>query len=75
MIQEKAEKEVDLLWQVRTIHKDRVLRAKKEEMSNGDLQRLEQTYKLLRDPTRLKIVMALKSDEMCVLSGCIYRFE
>jgi DNA-binding transcriptional ArsR family regulator len=66
MIQEKAKKEEDLLCRVRTIHMDRVMRAKKEEIPAGELQRLAQTYKLLGDPTRLKIVMALKSSDMCV---------
>lgn len=66
MIHKKVEKEEDLLCRVRTIHLDRVRRAKKEEMPSGELQRLAQTYKLLGDPTRLKIVMALKSGDMCV---------
>lgn len=72
MIQEKVEKEEDLLCRVRTIHMDRVLRAKKEEMSAGELQRLALTYKLLGDPTRLKIVMALKSGDMCVCDLAAY---
>ena len=52
--------------EVRTIHLDRVIRARQEAVSRPLLERLALTYKLLSDPTRLRIVMALKSGEMCV---------
>ncbi|MEN8244489.1 MAG: metalloregulator ArsR/SmtB family transcription factor [Thermodesulfobacteriota bacterium] len=52
--------------EVRTIHLDRVIRARQEAIADPLLVRLALTYKLLGDPTRLKIVMALKSGEMCV---------
>ena len=52
--------------EVRTIHLDRVIRAKKEAISAPLLERLARTYKIMGDPTRLRIVMALKSGEMCV---------
>jgi DNA-binding transcriptional ArsR family regulator len=52
--------------EVRTIHLDRVIRARQEAISDPLLQRLALTYKILGDPTRLRIVMALKSGEMCV---------
>jgi len=51
---------------VRTIHLDRVIRAREEAISGPFVERLALTYKLLGDPTRLRIVMALKSGEMCV---------
>jgi len=51
---------------VRTIHLERVIRARKEAISGPLLGRLALTYKILGDPTRLRIVMALKNGEMCV---------
>ena len=56
----------DVICQVRTINIKRILRAKKEEIAHYELQKLAQIYKLLGDPTRLKIVMALRNVEMCV---------
>ena len=52
--------------QVRVIHLDRVERALKESVSEKELDRLSSIYKVLGDPNRLKIVMALKNVEMCV---------
>ena len=34
--------------------------------ANGDLYQLTETFKLLGDPTRLKIILALKEEELCV---------
>jgi len=56
----------ELFCDVRTVHLDRVIRARKEAVSGRLLERLALTYKILGDPTRLRIVMALKSGEMCV---------
>ncbi len=50
----------------RVIHLDRVERARKEVASDGDTERLSSIFRGLGDPTRLKIVMALKNVEMCV---------
>lgn len=33
---------------------------------NGDLYALSETFKVLGDPTRLKILLALKEEELCV---------
>jgi DNA-binding transcriptional ArsR family regulator len=52
--------------QVRVVHLDRVTRARQEAIPDQDLDRLALTYKVLGDPTRLKIVMALWGGEMCV---------
>lgn len=54
------------LCQVRCIHLDRIVQARKEKISDPKLERLALTYKILGDATRLKIVMALKNGEMCV---------
>jgi DNA-binding transcriptional ArsR family regulator len=51
---------------VRVIHLDRVQRARRETVSDKDLGRLSSVYKVLGDPSRLKIVMALRNVEMCV---------
>jgi len=51
---------------VRIIHLDRVARARENSIPERDLDRLSLIYKALADPTRLKIVSALKDGEMCV---------
>ena len=52
--------------QIRVVHLDRVELARKEAMADEELDRLSLTYKVLGDPNRLKIVMALREVEMCV---------
>jgi len=51
---------------IRVVHFDRVSKARMDAMSGGEILRLSLTYRLLGDPTRLKIVMALRDNEMCV---------
>ena len=51
---------------IRVVHFDRVDRARNELISDRELDRLALTYKVLGDPSRLKIVMALRTVEMCV---------
>jgi len=51
---------------VRVVHLDRVARARHKALDAMELDRLAATYKILGDPTRLKIVMALLNGEMCV---------
>jgi DNA-binding transcriptional ArsR family regulator len=52
--------------QVRVIHLDRVKQAQKETVAGKELHRLSSIYKVLGDPSRLQIVMALRNIEMCV---------
>ena len=52
--------------QIRVIHLNRVDQARQEAIPKRDLERLSLTYRVLGDPNRLKIVMALKNVEMCV---------
>ena len=52
--------------QVRVIHLDRVERARRETVSGKELIRLSSIFKVLGDPSRLKIVLALRNVEMCV---------
>lgn len=51
---------------IRVVHLDRVNRAREEIISDRELDRLALTYNVLGDPSRLKIVMALRTAEMCV---------
>ena len=51
---------------VRVIHLDRVERALQDAVSGKELSRLSSIYKVLGDPSRLKIVLALRKIEMCV---------
>ena len=51
---------------IRVIHLDRVERALRETVSDKELNRLSLIYKVLGDPSRLKIVLALRNIEMCV---------
>jgi len=57
---------IDELCDVRCVHTERVGRARKEAISQREVERLASTYKILGDPTRLRIVMALGGGEMCV---------
>ncbi len=58
--------------QIRVVHLDRVELARKEAISDQELDRLSLTYKVLGDPNRLKIVMALRNVEMCVCDLAAY---
>lgn len=57
---------------VRVVHLRRVAKARKEAMENQELERLALTYKVLGDPTRLKLVMALLGGEMCVCDLAVF---
>lgn len=52
--------------QVRVIHLERVERARRETVSEKELNRLSSIFKVLGDPSRLKLIMALRNVEMCV---------
>ena len=52
--------------QLRVIHLDRVEQARRDAISERELERLSLSFKVLGDPNRLKIVMALRNVEMCV---------
>ena len=51
---------------VRMVHLERVARARETSLSRRELDRLSLIFKLLGDPTRLKLVTALMGGEMCV---------
>jgi len=50
----------------RVVHPERVDMARRDASPEDELQRLALIYKVLGDPSRLKIVMALRREEMCV---------
>jgi len=52
--------------EIRVVHLEKVEQARKEAISERDLERLSLTYRVLGDSNRLKIVMALRNVEMCV---------
>ncbi len=51
---------------VRTIHAQRIEKAKKDLVPDPALAQLTRVYKALGDATRLKIALALTGGEMCV---------
>lgn len=51
---------------IRVVHPERVDRARQDAISEREVERLSLTYRMLGDPNRLKVLMALKSVEMCV---------
>lgn len=54
------------LCDVRVVHLERVARARKTAIAPAELDRLSLLFKALGDATRLRIVLALRSQEMCV---------
>ena len=57
---------------VRVVHLDRVSRARIEAIPEPEMERLALTFKVLGDPTRLKIFVALSGGEMCVCDLAAY---
>lgn len=51
---------------VKVVHHDRVQRARRRGLSAERLERLSGLYKALGDPSRLRMLLALKDGEMCV---------
>ena len=51
---------------LRIVHPDRVRSARGEASPDHELAALSMIYRVLGDPSRLKILMALRRDEMCV---------
>jgi ArsR family transcriptional regulator len=49
------------------VDKKKVRAVEKKLLANGHLFELTETFKLLGDPTRLKIILALNEEELC---GC-----
>lgn len=62
----RIEDDTQAVCDTRVIHLDRVVRAKQQEIAPTQLNRLSLLFKALNDPTRLRLVMALRDQEMCV---------
>jgi DNA-binding transcriptional ArsR family regulator len=56
----------------RIIHAARVLRAQQHDPPPRSLHALSRFFKALGDPSRLRIVLALAQDEMCVCDLAAY---
>ncbi len=56
----------DDICNIRIIHTDKIKKAHEGSIADDQLERLALTYRLLGDPTRLKIIIALWQVEMCV---------
>jgi DNA-binding transcriptional ArsR family regulator len=52
--------------EIKFIDKDKVDRARKLMHSDNIINRLSETFKVLGDPTRTKIILALSAEELCV---------
>ena len=60
------------LCMVRTVHIDRIKQAGRESIPESDLLRLASIFKVMGDPTRLRIITALQGGEMCVCDLAAY---
>ncbi len=54
------------LCDCRVIHHDKVAEARDEALENQDIEALSQIFKAFSDPSRIRILYALISQEMCV---------
>jgi DNA-binding transcriptional ArsR family regulator len=52
--------------QVQCIHQERVGQARNSALAPRETERLADTFKVLGDPNRVRLVMALLEGEMCV---------
>lgn len=62
----------ELLCGARIVHLERVEQARKSSLHERELDRLALTYRVMGDPTRLKIILALSVSEMCVCDLAAY---
>jgi DNA-binding transcriptional ArsR family regulator len=63
---EERTSETAVACDVRVVHLDRVIRARGQALDDRDVEGLSRLYKALSDPTRLRLVLALRDGEMCV---------
>ena len=54
------------LCQGRVIHEEKIQRARDNALGTRDIDCVTRTFKAMGDPTRLRILWALSSGEMCV---------
>lgn len=54
------------ICQVNYVHQDRVTRSRERMHDDQDIERVAETFKILSEPTRLRILHALSEEELCV---------
>ena len=52
--------------QCRIVHEEKVELARRNSLGEQEIDQLSQTFKALADPSRLRILLALGEQEMCV---------
>lgn len=52
------------------IDKEAVLRAKETQLTDEEVTQLAETFRALGDPTRIRIIQALRQQELCVCDLC-----
>ena len=72
MIDDKSRSGEEDQCKVRFIHWDRIVEARAKGIPQQELGRLAAVYKILGDPTRLRIISALSQGEMCVCDIAAY---
>lgn len=48
------------------IHREAVLNAERTELTDDEVNRLAETFRVLGEPTRIRIIQALRHQELCV---------
>lgn len=59
-------KEIRIFCDCNAIHKDKVEKTKKEMLKTKTIYDISNFFKILGEPTRIKILNALDNNEMCV---------
>ncbi len=65
MLKEPEKKDCDMC-EIYHVHQDMVNKSKLHLLDDATTSRLAETFKILSDPTRIKILTILSNDEMCV---------
>src|SRR5690606_19640413 len=52
------------------IDKEAVLKAKANQLTDEEVTQLAETFRALGDPTRIRIIQALRQQELCVCDLC-----
>jgi ArsR family transcriptional regulator len=67
-----TKKKLQDICQIKSIDKRKVASVKKAMLTEDEANRLSETFSMLADPTRTKIIHALSEEELCVCDiACI----
>ncbi len=58
--------------QSRTIHQEKIDSARENALDKFEVEEIASTFKVLADPNRLRILTALKEQEMCVCDLAVF---